>query len=285
MQKPIDHWTFWLVASGSGLVISVVIATIRDTLAIRLTSVVLAAASSSILFPLLVGYYYDKFKDAMTGGGIWGLIRLFVESGILRIYRHREYDGGGDTFEAASSAYGNAFDDYLKNTKLRADMTTNVKMVGVSLRVFFHDLGAYNRYIKQFFDPQMNRSEPEILALVCDPQENPEVDKRARIENSHANFPGIMQDVGITEGCINALNDGQPIPVIDYGFFRSAPYCTFVMFPDKCLYAPNILSKHNPAPLPMIIFKRGGYGYSVLEDYFKYLWDNRIEPQLRGAGH
>lgn len=226
-------------------------------------SIIFITLSSSILFPLTVGYFYDKIRERREGQSIWRLIKEFVDGGIWRVYKDRE---GSGAKENALTDLAQAFKKFNRG---------KIKMVGVSLRVFFHEPSHFFPYIEEL----CSKKSTEIRALVCHP-DCPEVHNRAKIEAPGGKYPGIRYDIKKTIASMHNLNKDVGTNIIEYGCYSSAPYCTLIMFPDKCYFSPNILSTHAPSRLPMIVFKVGSHGYEVLEHYFDHLWANKIECQI-----
>jgi hypothetical protein len=81
------------------------------------------------------------------------------------------------------------------------------------------------------------------------------------------------------------LNSQFKSKVIEYGYYDCCPYCTLVIFPDKCYFSPNILSVDAPVRLPMVIFRAGSHGYQKLDAYFDYLWNKQqpVKIQIPGS--
>ncbi|GAH26248.1 unnamed protein product [marine sediment metagenome] len=51
--------------------------------------IILAQFSTSIFFPMIVGYFHEKFKEKEAGETIWRVFREFSDGGILRVYKER----------------------------------------------------------------------------------------------------------------------------------------------------------------------------------------------------
>ena len=235
-----------------------------DTDIWKLITIILATVSSSIFFPLIVGYFYDKFKEKQEGESIWRVFKEFSAGGILRVYKDREES---EDKESAVTDLKKAFDEHRKG---------KIKMIGVSLRVFFHQLGPFYQNIAKITDLYNVNNTVKIQALLCAPN-SPEASNRAKIETPRKKYLGIESDISITIDSIQDRNERCGSVAIEYGCYSSASYCTLVMFPNKCYFSPNILSKETPVRLPMIVFDARAHGYKMLKQYFDYLWKNKVE--------
>lgn len=236
-----------------------------DTVEWTLITIILATVSSSIFFPLMAGYFYDKFKEKQEGESIWRVFKEFSEGGILRVYKDREES---DSEENAVYDLRKAFDEHRQG---------KIKILGVSLRVFFSQTGPFYNSITNIADLHKFNSEVGIQALVSDP-DSPEVINRVKIETpDRLDDPLIKKDINLTIASLQNLTHKYGSTAIEYGYFSSAPYCTCIIFPSKCYFSPNILSEDPPVRLPMIIFSANSHAYTKLEQYFDYLWENRIK--------
>ncbi len=230
--------------------------------------IILAQISGCIFFPLAVGYFYEQFKKKQEGETIWKVFREFSEGGILRVYKDRE----------ESEFKENALNDLREAFEKHSD--GEIKLIGVTLRVFFHDLGAFYRCTEKICDRHSKRLNNKIAirALICD-LESPEVLNRARIETPDSvNDPQIKVSIKTTIASIQDLKKKYGKNSIEYKTYLSAPYCTAVIFPGKCYFSPNLLSTKPPVKLPMIVFSKESWGYEKINKYFDYLWNP--EPEL-----
>jgi len=259
----------WFIISAAAMVASVLIGSFVDpmnNLFWVIVGILLSQVSASIFFPILVGYFYDRIKEQESGDAVWRVFKEFERGGILGVYRDRERNAD----ENAESNLKQAF----------VESKGQIKLIGVTLRVFFHQNSAFYSEIYEIVKrpPVPKKNLPKIKALVSHPQSN-EVKMRAEIES-----PNIKLDKSLIVSEIEAflrnvenLNSNvEKRDAIEYGFFMSAPYCTAVIFEDKCYFSPNILSKVAPVKLPMIIFHSNSHGYKVISEYFDYLWERRI---------
>ena len=236
-----------------------------DTIEWTLITIILAAVSSSIFFPLIVGYFYDKFKEKQEGESIWRAIKEFSDGGILRVYKDREES---EDKENAVNDLRKAFEEHREGI---------VKLVGVSLRVFFNQTGPFYQSITNICNLHKVNNKVGIQALVCAPN-SPEVLNRAKIETpDRHNDPLIEIDITSAIASIQNLNKKYGSTAIEYEYYSSAPYCTLIIFPNKCYFSPNILATEAPARLPMIVFSARSHGYKRLEQYFEHLWENQIK--------
>jgi len=251
------------------LVFSAVLSVLApDTIKWTLFIIILATVSSTVFFPLIAGYYYDKFREKQEGESIWRVFKEFSDGGILRVYKDREES---EDEENAVADLRKTFEEHHEG---------KVKLVGVTLRVFFNQTGPFYRSITNICDLHKVNNTVGIRALVCDPN-NSEVFNRAKIETpDRLNDPLIKIDIHFTIASIQNLNKKYGSTAIGYGYYSSAPYCTLIIFPNKCYFSPNILSTDAPVRLPMIIFNEKSHGYKVLDQYFEYLWENKIKDTV-----
>lgn len=225
-----------------------------------LLALILGTIASSIFFPLLIGIYIEYLKEEKEGEAIWRIFKEFFEGGILRVYKDREES---DSDEDGVDDLRKSFDRHKKGT---------IKLVGVSLRVFFSETSPFYNNIKQLCE---NSDKINMKVLICS-SNSPELLNRAKIESpNNPDNPAIKIDILQAISSINNINNKYNSP-IDYGFYTSAPYCTLVIFPDKCYFSPNILSSQKPVRLPMIVFSKESNGYRRLDEYFDYLFNNKV---------
>ena len=259
----------WLVMSFIVMVVSVLLSIFMpSTTFVVIVAVLLSQASSSVFFPILVGYFYDKVREEESGGAIWRVFKEFSDGGIIRIYKDRQES---PSTENAVVELRQAFLNHRQG---------EVKLIGVSLRVFFNPTGPFYQAISKIASIGESNEEVQIKALVSHP-ESPEVANRAAIETPNMKEPLIARDIALTTANIQHLHSCFPNALIQYGYYREAAYCTLVVFPDRCFFSPNLLSRIVPVRLPMIIFQSGSHGYCVLNAYFEYLWRKRTPPKER----
>jgi len=163
-----------------------------------------------------------------------------------------------------------------------------VKLVGVSLRVFFNPTAPFYQVIATIASIGQNNPDVSIKALLSHPK-SPEVVNRAAIETPDKGATLTEKEIALTAANIDNLRRQFSGSSIEYGYYKEAPYCTLVVFPDKCFFSLNLLSKVVPVRLPMIVFRSGSHGYTVLDEYFKYLWRGRMtlednQPNLKSNG-
>ena len=224
----------------------------------------IAQIGSSIFFPMAVGYFYDKIKNKDQAETIWSVFKDLSDGGIIRVYMDREEN---QHEQNALLDLRDAFDSV---------HTGRVKLIGVSLRVFFNQTGPFYRSIYKICELAETNDNLKITALVSHPLA-PEVYNRAEIETpDRLNDPLINIDIRSTIVSIENLNSNFPKRPIEYGYYSQAPYCTCIIFPDRCYFSPNILAHDAPVRLPMIIFKKDSHGYKKLNQYFDYLWGKKI---------
>lgn len=235
--------------------------------------IILAQFSASIFFPIIVGYFHEKFKEREAEETIWRVFKEFSDGGILRVYKNREES---KFKENALIDLKKAFDEH-RNGK--------AKLVGVSLRVFFNQTGPFYPSIANICDLHKIKESIIVQALVCDPNNNPEVMNRAKLETpDRLNDPLIKIDIKSTIASIQNLNRLYGKSSVEYNLYLSAPYCTAVIFPDKCYFSPNLLSQVAPVRLPMIVFGMNSHGYEKINYYFDYLWSTSTKDKETQKG-
>ena len=106
-----------------------------DKVGWKLAIIIIATISSAVLFPLSVGYFYDKYREKHEGNAVWRVFRELYGGGIMQIYRDREES---ESVLDAQTDLRQAFSNHTKG---------KIKMLGVTLRVFFQPLGPFNRNI------------------------------------------------------------------------------------------------------------------------------------------
>jgi hypothetical protein len=254
----------WLVASFVLMIISILMGIFmpNETVVI-VAAALLSQASGSIFFPILVGYFYDRLKEKESGEAIWQVFKEFSDGGIIRIYKDREESPYP---ENAVSSLRQAFANHTHG---------EVKLVGVSLRVFFNPTGPFYDVIRNVASVADTNPNIRMKALICNPG-SPEVANRNSIENPQTKDSLIERDIRLTAANIKVLQTRFPRASVEYGLYNEAPYCTLIIFPDRCFYSPNILSKEAPVRLPLIVFRSGSHGYRVLNEYFEWLWNKRV---------
>lgn len=236
-------------------------------------TIIMAQFSASIFFPIIVGYFQEIFKEKEAGETIWRAFREFSEGGILRVYKDRE---GNEFKENALTDLKKAFGEH-RNGK--------VKLIGVSLRVFFNQTGPFYSNITNICDLHKINENILIQALVCNANNNPEVMNRAKIETpDRLNDPLIKIDINSTIVSIQNLNKLYGTGSIKYNQYLSAPYCTAIIFPSKCYFSPNLLSPIAPIRLPMIVFAMNSPGYLKINNYFDYLWNMCTKNKEKQGG-
>jgi hypothetical protein len=232
-----------------------------------LGAVILQTLGASILFPIIVSVTYDRLRERWLGDEVWRLFNELSDAGISRIYKDRENSANLDN---AQTRLSNEFRDFENG---------EVLMMGVSLRVFLNPLGPFYRDIETMLRNGQGRV--RIRALICDPK-NADIPVRAAIEETgreHAHKPQIERDIESSVVTAGALNSS----IGDYirlSFYMSAPYCTTIIFPHVCYYAPNLLAPRAPAGLPMILFRSGSHGYKMIRASFEYLWERPETTQV-----
>ena len=257
----------WLVASFVLMIVSILMGIFMpNEIVVIVAAALLSQASGSIFFPILVGYFYDRLKEKESGEAVWQVFKEFSDGGIIRIYKDREES------PYPENAVNSLRQEFVNHTH------GEVKLVGVSLRVFFNPTGPFYEAIRNVASIAETNPNVQIKALLCN-LGSPEVVNRASIETPQTKDSLIERDIGLTAANMKNLQNRYPNASVEYGFYNEAPYCTLVIFPDRCFYSPNILSKEAPVRLPLIVLRSGSHGYQVLNEYFEYLWNRRVSPR------
>ena len=268
-KKP---WLLFCFLTSLFLILMAVVLTFTGKPGVSITHkelivIFLAQIGGAIFFSLLVGYFYDKLRYEEGVETIWTVFRDLSEGGIIRFYMDREEH---DRPQNALVDLRKEFD------KVRSG---EVKLVGVSLRVFFNQTGPFYTSIYKICELSKNVDNIRIRALVSHP-DSPEVINRANIETpDQIENPLIKIDIRSTIASINNLNKTFEKQPVQYGYYNQAPYCTCIIFPDKCYFSPNILAKDPPVRLPMIVFQKDSNGYQKLNKCFEHLWETKVEEK------
>lgn len=188
-------------------------------------------------------------------------------AGITRVYPHRELTASPDNAETR-----------LRN-EFRSHQRGLVRMMGVSLRVFFNHLGPFYPDIETLFgDIGTGIS---LQALTSHPG-SPEVRARGEIEEpgrARGETPQIVRDIESTAATVRSMVITHG-PQIELRQFEPAPYCTAVLFPHVAYFSPNLLAPAAPVRFPMILFDARSHGYDMLTLSFDHLWPQatRVVP-------
>jgi hypothetical protein len=257
----------WLAGSFVIMCLSAILSIYGpDKTYMTVITILLATLSGSIIFPILVGYFTETFRERESGEAIWKVFKEFGEGGMLRVYKDREQhpylEDGIDDLQQA----------FMKHDK------GAVKLIGVTLRVFFNQTGPFYQAISNIVIAARDNENIGIKVLLSHP-DSPEVLNRAAIETPAMAEPLIKKDIALTAANIDNLRNEFAGSSLEYGYYKEAPYCTLIIFPDKCYYSSNILSKEVPVRLPLIVFASTSHGYKMLNNYFDYLWLKRINLQ------
>lgn len=225
-------------------------------------AVALEALGAAILFPILVSYTYDRLRERWLGDELWRLFGELSENGIARIYKDRELSSAQDNAQARLAG------------EFRDLSAGGIRIMGVSLRVFFNPLGPFYDDIESMLIN--GGGKVQLRVLISNPL-SPEVGYRTQIEEPLGTSTAKSQLVRDTESTIATAarlysKVGELISVRE---FMAAPYCTAVLFPHVAYFSPNILAPKAPVRLPMILYRSGSHGYKMLESSFEFLWAHR----------
>ena len=256
----------WMCVSFIALLVTVIISILKPQMPTIVTIILVFVSqlASCFFFPIIVGYYIDKEKAKNDFGVINSFYQDFSEGGIIRVYKDREQSQQADN---GLTALKSAFAEHQKGT---------VKLIGVTLRVFFNQTGPFYDYIEDLCQKSNSNNSIKIQVLI-NSEDAPETVNRGNIESPNHNPSTIITDMRSTKQQISLLNIRSNSNAIEYREYNQAPYCTAIIFPDKCFISQNLLCERAPVKLPLIIFKKDSHGYDVINDYFNYLW--KIEEE------
>lgn len=261
LEKLSKKQIIWMSSSFIALLFTVIIPLLKPNLPIVVTIILMfiAQIASCFFFPIIVGYYIDKEKAKTDFGAINSFYQDFSEGGIIRVYKDREQsqqeDNGLTALKEALYEHKNGV----------------IKLVGVSLRVFFNPTSPFYNCVEEVCRKSIANNSIKIEVLISS-ENAPETINRGKIESPNQNPTTIVSDIRSTKQQINLLNaryNSSPIICKEY---TQAPYCTAIIFPDKCFISQNLLCERAPVKLPLIVFRKDSHGYEVIKDYFDYLY-------------
>jgi len=250
------------IALALGLVIlsvGVVLSLSTNQAIFTAIAIILQTLGSAIVFPILVSFAYDRIRERWVGDTVWRIFGELTDAGIDRIYPNRESAPHGEDAQTRLSL------------EFLATRNGEVRMMGPSLRVFFHPLGPLHDDIRKMLTN--GGGKVRIRALI---QRTDSPAFRDRVAIEHRDLPPETQsqgerDVNNTIAEIRRLNASLG-ELIKLRQFMPAPYCTAIISPNLAFISPNILSPDVPVRLPMIVYRASSNGYRVIEASFEYLW-------------
>jgi hypothetical protein len=254
--------TRFLIAMGSAALVAFVggvcMGILADATGVRLGAIALEALGAAVLFPIVVSVVYDSLRERWLGDEVWRIFGELADAGISRVYRDREATPNPDN---AQARLAEEFSDLSSG---------EVRMMGVSLRVFFNPLGPFYSDIADML--RNGRDGISLNVLISSPR-SAEAQERANIEEpgkaSDAK-PQIQRDIESSVATVRSMVQTMEAD-ITLRQFTPAPYCTAVLFPHIAYYSPNLLAPDAPVRLPMILFRPGSHGYQMLSASFDYL--------------
>ena len=255
--------TFFLIFSVFLLLLSIVIAAYNPQPSTILTIfiILLSQLATCILFPLLVGYYMERYREKRDGDTLMQYFDELSEGGIMRVFKHRKPGSQG-------------FEDMKR--KFETHTEGEIKIIGVTLKTFFSSYGLILTHIQNSLTKYPNI---KIKALLCD-EKSPELNNRGEIENSMDGQINMQNKILTITKEIDKLINERKLTNLSYRKYMEAPYCTAVIFPDMCYFSPNILSKSDSINLPFFVLKKGSEGYEKIDKYFDYLWEKN-KPKVK----
>jgi hypothetical protein len=266
--------TYLYIAGSVGLflfLLGVALGVLAHSHALYVAGVASQALGSAVLFPVAISLVYDRLRERWLGDAVWRIFGELADAGITRVYRDREAGTNADNAQVRLKA---DFHDHDRGL---------VRMMGVSLRVFFNPIGPFFEDLQALMRNTVG--DVAICALTSDPIST-EALERAAIEE-----PGrrkdvtaqIVRDIESTVASVQRLV-AEHGPRVELRQFKQAPYCTAILFPHVAYFAPNILAPIAPVRLPMILFRHGSHAYQMLELSFQHLWDRSshvVPPDAR----
>jgi hypothetical protein len=258
----------------------------------QIISIIAVQVGAAFFFPLTVGTLVRKLEDKDVGHTLWRFHLESKKAALTDIYANR--DMGAKDLE-----------DSFRNHSSR-----DILMSGPSLRLFlahgFSFFDVIRDNIQRYEDHQIR-----IKAVQSDPIENPSIPMRAFVEefnpdgthpsghrrqtfdwkgpcgfkdfaktfcDTYARKPPsdnacrMIADLELTKIGALHLNGMTTNPCICLRRTICPPYCTAVIFPDKCYYTPNMLYADAPVNMPLFVFHRGGAPYERIMWHFQFLW-------------
>lgn len=239
--------------------------------------------------------YEDAFREILRSiGPEVQDNKEFKKAGVLEFYSDRKDD--------AEKSLEKAFEKHEGGSVL---------MAGPSLRLFLAPGLHFYDWVGQMLKKH-GSSQIILKALSCSPLDNHELPIRSFVEEfnqdgsgppkvyqidwekkidfcfkkfeaaffqNHGTNPSkkrcrVIQDLTSTRIGVDALNGVAMASdnIVEHREFRSAPYCTVIIFPDRAYYTPNLLSTEIPVNMPMIVFHKTSHAYKKLVNYFECLW-------------
>ena len=284
-------WTLSIFALISGLVF------LQDpniSLNSKLFASLLVQAGGAFFFALTVGWAIERYRTAEGYSVLWLFSQEFRKAGVLAFYSDRK--------NHAERSLEEAFEKHKEG---------EVLMAGASLRLFLAPGLHFYTWVEKILD-RKGRSPIAVRALFCNPESNQELPFRSFVEefNQDRSFPKhspfdwkksigfsfdefikeffenhsigapadqrcrVIQDIESTRVGVNALQGVAKMSgnFIYHREFKSAPYCTVIIFPDRAFYTPNLLSTEVPVNMPMIVFHKSSDAYRKLVQYFEFVW-------------
>lgn len=263
------------IGAAVGFVVFVVgamIAVLGHGIILNVTSVALIALGSSILFPILITFAYDRLRERWLGDEIWRLFTELADAGIMRVYRDREFAPGRDN---AQTRLSEEFKGMEKGT---------IYMMGPSLRVFFNPLGPFYRDIEALL--RAKNGAVRIQALISR-KDSMSVLDRTLVEEPNlkpGEKPQAERDADSTVATVQTMSTVIG-PFVSLRRYMPAPYCTAIIFPHVAYFSPNVLAPEVPVRLPMILFGPNSHGYKMLKSSFDYLWRHTDTIQIDEAAN
>ena len=243
-------------------VTSVISAIIALPLFWTIVAIILSEVSSCFFFPIVVGQMIDQEKSEHDFGVINNFYQDFSEGGIIQVYKDREQSSRADNGETALKR---AFEEHVNG---------EIKLIGVTLRVFFNQTGPFFNDMESLCIKSKILTSIRIKALIST-EDAPETINRGNIESPGEPIPTIITEMNATKQYVSRLNSKAGNQIIELRDYSQAPYCTAIIFPDKCFISQNLLCDTAPVRLPLIIFRKESHGYKVINDYFEYLWHQK----------
>lgn len=260
---------------------------------IRVVCIIMTQVGGAVFFPLTFAEIIQRVRTKRHQKVLGTYFSECGRAKLVSFYSNRAADG-------AQKQLNDAFNNHRHG---------NIRIIGVSLRAFFSNVGFFHDTIKKNLE-LYKHNRVHIRAVICDIEKNTELPARSLIEQliphgiiPHApqkkktkhgvsfqwseehklNIPEYISKYYATYGidiqkpamCIMDLKNAEDyFPLAKCLHIRKmmfAPYFTGVIFPGECYYTPNILYGDIPANMPMLVFANG-LVYSRILEHFEFCW-------------
>lgn len=263
---------------------------------LKIIAAIFVQLGGAFFFALTAGYISEKIHNIKGYSGLWLFSEEFRKAGVLDFYSNR--------YGNAEISLRDSFNNHRKGEVLIAGVSLRVFFVEgqpfySSVKKMLESEGSTGITVKALTcDPERNYELPfrSFIEEFNQDRSFP-LKKSSRwdwgklIDFSFDSFEGdffkthgihalmenkvrIVRDLEATSLGIRVLQGiaSNVKNSIEHRYFKSAPYCTVIIFPEKAFCTPNILYTDSPANFPMIVFHKSSDVYEKLTTYFRFLW-------------